>query len=118
MFGAFRSSLTLSGGYLWKKAPRMSVPQKYRLRQRMKQVDTNIENIYQSIIKTSENLKDGDATGLKRIDYLKFEFPKENEMTPRDKYTTFSKNEKNYRRDVHLIPKWTKKSFRENPKYF
>ena len=39
-------------------------------------------------------------------------------MTTRDKYTTFNRHSKNYRKPVHRVPKWTKLSFRENPKYF
>lgn len=117
MFGAFRSSLTLSGGYLWKKAPRLSPPQKYRLRKRMKQVDENIEQIYQGLVQHLQK-PNGSPTGFKKIDHLKFVMPKESQMTPRDKYTTFHKNSKEYRKDLHLIPKWTKKSFRENPKYY
>lgn len=113
MFGAFRSSLTAYGGYLWKRAPRLSPPQKQRLRMRMKQVDHNIEALYQSL-KPAQ----GELTGYKKIDYLKFVLPKEHEMTPRDKYTTFDKKVKGYRKSVHLVPKWTKISFRENPKYF
>jgi hypothetical protein len=117
MFGAFRSTLRLSGGYLWKKAPRLSQPQKYRLRKRMQAVDENIDQIYKGLVQ-HENKAIGEKTGYAKIDHLKFDMPKESEMTPRDKYTTFDKKEKTYRKDLHLIPKWTKKSFRENPKYF
>lgn len=117
MFGAFKASLTRQGGYLWKKAPRLSRDQKDGLRVRMKQVDSNIEAIYQGLIHTSGKAE-GNKVGIKLIDYLKFEMPKENEMSARDKYTTFSKKEKGYRRKLHFIPKWTKLSFRENPKYF
>merc|ERR1711890_10564 len=113
MFGAFRPSATLSGGYLWKVAPRMSAPQKNRLRRRMKLVDQNIEVLYQSL-----KLPDQETTGFDKIDHLKFNFPKEHEMLPRDKYTTFDKKAKDYRKSVHRVPKWTKLSFRENPKYF
>ncbi|XBA47581.1 hypothetical protein SBP28_002054 [Candidozyma auris] len=113
MFGAFRSSLVAYGGYLWKKAPRLSQPQKQRLRRRMQLVDHNIEVLYQSL-KQDNSV----STGYKKIDALKFEFPKENEMSPRDKYTTFDKKVRGYRKSVHFVPKWTKKSFRENPKYF
>lgn len=113
MFGPFRATLAAYGGYLWKKAPRLSPPQKYRLRQRMKLVDRNIEVLYQSLKKEGQEL-----TGFKKIDYLKFDFPKESEMIPRDKYSTFNRKAKDYRRSLHLEPKWTKRSFRENPKYF
>lgn len=113
MFGAFKSTLALSGGYLWKVAPRMSRPQKFRLRKRMRLVDENIEVLYKSL--KAEN---GESTGYRKIDHLKFNFPKEHEMTARDKYTTFDKKAKNYRKSVHRMSKWTKRSFRENPKYF
>lgn len=111
MFGPFQGSLTLLGGYLWKSAPRLSTPQKYRLRKRMKLVDSNIENIFQSLN------QDG-KTGYAKLDYLKYKYPKEYQMTPRDKYTTFDKKAKGYRKLVFKVPKWTKKSFRENPKYY
>ncbi|EGV60798.1 hypothetical protein PSN45_001412 [Yamadazyma tenuis] len=110
MFGAFRASLTNHGGYLWKSAPRLSSPQKSRLRQRMKTVDANIEAIYQSLPKDHNGL-----TSYRKVDYLKFKFPKENEMSAKDKYTTFDKKAKDYRKLVFKVPKWTKKSFRENP---
>lgn len=113
MFGAFKSTLSLSGGYLWKVAPRMSGPQKYRLRRRMKTVDENIEVLYKSL-----KLDNVESTGYDKIDYLKFQFPKEHEMKPKDKYTTFDKKAKDYRKSIHRVPKWTKLSFRENPKYF
>lgn len=110
MFGAFRQSAVAYGGYLWKFAPRMSGPQKYRLRQRMKQVDHNIEVIYKSLAK-------GDSTGYNKIDKL-MATPREHEMSPRDKYTTFDKKSKGYRKSLHRVPKWTKMSFRENPENF
>lgn len=113
MFGPFRQTLVAYGGYLWKKAPRLSPPQKNRLRKRMQLVDRNIEILYKSLKPEGELL-----TGYKKIDKLMFEFPKEHQMLPRDKYTTFDKKAKGYRKSVHLVPKWTKKSFRENPQYF
>ena len=113
MFGAFRTSPIISGGYVWKVAPRMSGPQKYRLRNRMKRVDENIEVLYQSL-----KLKDQESTGYRKIDYLKHNFPKEHELSSRDKYTTFDKKAKDYRKSLHRVPKWTKLSFRENPKYY
>ncbi|RLV95658.1 54S ribosomal protein L31 mitochondrial [Spathaspora sp. JA1] len=117
MFGAFHGSLVRCGGYLWKKAPRLSAPQKYRLRQRMRQVDENIDVIYRGLIE-HQGKTVGEATGFKKIDYLQFEMPKEKDMLPKDKYTTFNKHARNYRKKLHLVPKWTKTSFRENPKYF
>lgn len=81
----------------------------------MQLVDRNIEVLYQSLKPAGEGQV---STGHPKIDHLKFVFPKENEMKPVDKYTTFNKNAKNYRKAVHHVPKWTKLSFRENPKYF
>ncbi|RCK66732.1 54S ribosomal protein L31, mitochondrial [Candida viswanathii] len=105
------------GGYLWKYNSRISAGQKASMRSRMKQVDENIKNIYEGLL-AAQGKTPGELTGAKRIDYLQFEFPKESEMTPRDKYTTFNRHWKNYRKPVHRVPKWTKLSFREDPKYF
>lgn len=105
-------SLPSFGGYLWKKAPRLSVPQKYRLRLRMRQVDHNIAVLFESL-----KPEGASETPYPKINRL-FALPKEAEMSPRDKYTTFNKKSKDYRKSVHLVPKWTKKLFRENPKYF
>lgn len=113
MFGPFRSTLSACGGYLWKKAPRLSPPQKNRLRNRMKLVDRNIEVLYKSLKPENEV-----STGYKKIDALKFTILPESEMSTRDKYTTFDKKAKGYRKSLHLVPKWTKLSFRLNPKYF
>lgn len=110
-------SLVRTGGYLWKFNSRISTSQKAKLRSRMKQVDENIKQIYEGILKI-QNKSNGEFTGIKKIDDLNFKFPKEFEMKPNDKYTTFNKNWKNYRKPVHRVPKWTKISFRENPKYF
>ncbi|ODQ77895.1 hypothetical protein BABINDRAFT_177856 [Babjeviella inositovora NRRL Y-12698] len=54
----------------------------------------------------------------KAIMELKWKFPKEHEMDPKDKYTHYSKYAKNYRKSLHKFPKWTKLSLRENPKGF
>lgn len=79
----------------------------------MQLVDRNIEVLYQSL--KQENSA---STGYKKIDALKFDFPKENEMLTKDKYTAFDKKVRGYRKSVHFVPKWTKKSFRDHPKYF
>lgn len=44
--------------------------------------------------------------------------PKELEMEPKDKYTHYLKYAKNYRKGVHMFPKWTKLTLRENPRGF
>lgn len=95
----------------------MSAPQKYRLRQRMDVVDNNVDVLYQSILKLKGE-QPGAPTGYKKLDRLALEMPREPEMSTKDKYTTFTKHSKTYRKDVHRVPKWTKKSFRQNPKYF
>ncbi|KAL6452510.1 MRPL31 54S ribosomal protein L31 [Candida maltosa Xu316] len=106
-----------SGGYLWKFRPVISTSQKASLKSRMRQVDDNIKTIYEGLIQVQGKNK-GESTGYKKIDYLQFEFPKEHQMSSRDKFTTFNKNWKGYRKPIHRVPKWTKISFRENPKYF
>lgn len=113
MFGPFKGTLPTFGGLLWKRSWRMSQDQKFRLRKRMQQVDQNIEVLYKSLKPLDSKL-----TGHPKIDHLKFVFPKEKDMKASDKYTTFNKNAKDYRKAVHHVPKWTKLSFRENPKYF
>ncbi|KAI0464299.1 hypothetical protein LJB42_001905 [Komagataella kurtzmanii] len=110
MFGPFRATLVDLGGLLWKRPWRMSKPQKYRLRKRMQLVDSNIDIIYQGLTK--------EGLSCKVIDNLKQNFPKEHEVLPKNKYTVFNKTAKNYRKGVHLVPKWTKKSLRENPEFF
>ncbi|CAK7893394.1 54S ribosomal protein L31, mitochondrial [[Candida] anglica] len=113
MLGPFRGTLPTFGGLLWKRSWRMSPDQKSRLRKRMQVVDKNIEVLYESL-----KIQGQETTGHPKLDYLMHTFPKENEMSATDKYTTFNKNSKNYRKSVHHVPKWTKLSFRENPKYF
>lgn len=76
----------------------------------MQLVDSNIENLYQGL--KSQGLQ------LELVNKLKFEFAKESEMLPKDKYTVFNKTSRGYRKSVHLVPKWTKKSFRSNPEHF
>lgn len=45
-------------------------------------------------------------------------FPRENQMSAKDKYTVFNRKSKDYRKSVHKVPKWTKLSLRRNPKFF
>lgn len=83
----------------------------------MQLVDENIDAIYRGLIQLQGSTP-GSPTGYSKVDFLKFDMPKENELTPRDKYTAFDKKVKNYRKDLHLVPKWTKKTFRVFPKNF
>lgn len=113
----------------------MSPNQKYRQRRRLKAVD-------QVIATVDEGLKSKGMTS-KLLDRLKAEVPLESEMLPRDKYTTFSRQEKGYRIGLHRkslslgwtlclqisqltsilfdfigVQKWTRKTIRVNPKGF
>lgn len=125
MFGAFKSTMVKSGGYLWKFAPKLSQPQKYRLRKRMQLVDANIDAIHKGLLlhQLEKGVLPGvsateSLTGYKKLDHAKYTMPKESEMSPEDKYSTFNPNSKDYRRSLHREPKWTKRSFRENPTHF
>ncbi|KAI5951452.1 hypothetical protein KGF54_004526 [Candida jiufengensis] len=111
-------SLVRTGGYVWKFTPHITSTQRANLKKRMLQVDENIQQIYQGLIKTNKIETQGKKTGYEKIDHLKFEFPKFNQMSSRDKYTTFSRHSRDYRKPIHRVPKWTKLSFRENPKHF
>ncbi|KAH9826516.1 54S ribosomal protein L31, mitochondrial [Teratosphaeria destructans] len=59
----------------------------------------------------------GEGT-IKLIERWKAEMPAEAEMLPRDKYTMFDRKERNYRKGVHKLPKWTRVSQRLNPPGF
>ncbi|CAK9435457.1 mitochondrial 54S ribosomal mL60 domain-containing protein [Lodderomyces beijingensis] len=131
-------SLRTLGGYVWKFPNHITRCQRANLRKRSLQVDENIEQIYQGlyqqqklqqeqieagvVINTGPKVKifnqDQGRTGEKRVDFHKFEYPKFLSLSQRDKYFTFNRNAKNYRKPIHRVPKWTKTSFRENPKYF
>ncbi|KAI9762224.1 MAG: hypothetical protein M4579_000547 [Chaenotheca gracillima] len=52
---------------------------------------------------------------MKAIERWKAEMPTEAEMRPKDKYTMFDRKEKNYRKGIHKLPKWTRLSQRINP---
>ncbi|OMJ10801.1 54S ribosomal protein L31, mitochondrial [Smittium culicis] len=80
MFGAFKPSFAALGGRAWK---------------RLAAVDEVVETLAAS------------GVSFKKLD-LALALPKEHEMEPRDKYTTFSKTAKNYRKGVHKVPKFTK----------
>lgn len=110
MFGPFRASPVNLGGLLWKRSWRLSAPQKRRQRHRMQLVDSNIDVLY-------EGLK-ANAMSAKKIEDLKTNFPRENEMKSKDKYTVFNKHARGYRKGVHFVPKWTKLSLRDNPENF
>lgn len=105
MFGAFRPSSTSLGGLLWKTPYRLSPTRKANHRQRLKAVDEVIAAVASSGVQTRS---------LARAMAL----PTEAEMSPTDKYTTFSVRSRGYRKGVHKVPKWTRMTMRENPKGF
>ncbi|GMM45184.1 mitochondrial 54S ribosomal protein YmL31 [Pichia kluyveri] len=110
MIGAFKSTCSVLSGLLWKKPWRLSAPQKRRQRHRMQTVDENIRVLFEGLQENGMNSK--------KITNLQLNFPKENEMLPRDKYTVFNKHSRGYRKGAHFVPKWTKLSLRENPENY
>lgn len=92
--------------YTYRKNPwRLSSTRKMRVRQRLRDVDSVIETIKASGVQ---------CRALDRDLML----PKESDMHSRDKYTVFSPHDKNYRKSVHKVPKFTRKSLRVNPRGF
>lgn len=129
MFGPFRSTQTLLGGLLWKIPWRMSAPQKARQRTRLRAVDDVLSNLKLGLhlAKNSMTVAEGSELNLRKIKpkvkslrlLNKAEnFPREDQMSSRDKYTIFNKYSKGYRKGIHKVPKWTKVSSRRNPKHF
>ncbi|KAG7562797.1 hypothetical protein FFLO_01752 [Filobasidium floriforme] len=105
MFGAFRTSQVNFGGLLWKSPWRLSPTRKANQRKRMKAVDSVIEAVRASGVE------------FKALD-RNLALPKESEMKPKDKYTTFSRTTEGYRKSVHKVPKFTRLTLRENPRGF
>ncbi|QLG72581.1 hypothetical protein HG535_0D02890 [Zygotorulaspora mrakii] len=131
MFGPFKATSTLMGGLLWKIPWRMSSHQKQRVRQRLKDVDEVLRQVnlglhversekkglaYDKAISSKTLLK----PRLKTLRLLNKSsiFPKEFQMSSKDKYTVFDKKEKDYRKGIHKVPKFTKLSLRRNPKFY
>ncbi|SCU77867.1 LAFA_0A03752g1_1 [Lachancea sp. 'fantastica'] len=131
MFGPFKSSNTLLGGLLWKIPSTMSRPQKQRQRHRLQDVDNVLQNLklglhavrsmakgasYETAVSSSKLLK----PRVKQLRVLNKNslFPPEKQMSYRDKYTYFNKQAKQYRKGMHMLPKWTKVSQRRNPRFF
>lgn len=131
MFGPFKPSSTVLGGLLWKIPWRMSRPQKQRQRHRLQQVDKVLKNLnlglhiqrcekkgieFESALQTRKLLKP-QVKHLRLLSKASV-FPKEREMSYKDKYTFFNKQASGYRKGLHKLPKWTKVSQRRNPKFF
>lgn len=91
---------------VYRKNPwRMSATRKARVRQRLRDVDTVIDTIRTSGVQ------------CRALEYAK-QLPTESEMHPRDKYTVFSPHGANFRKSVHKVPKFTRKTLRVNPRGF
>ncbi|KAL7415956.1 60s ribosomal protein l31 [Mrakia frigida] len=90
------------GGIVWSFNHRMSTAQKSNHRNRLKTVDSVIATVTQSGVQ------------LKALDLCN-QLPKEHEMVPKDKYTTFSRTGKHYRKWMHRVPHFTKLTLRTNP---
>ena len=113
---------------------RMSSPQKYRHRQRLRRVDRVVETVRSAL------LQHAGGTTIPAIERWRAEMPTEAEMEPRDKYTVFDRKARGYRKGLHSIslsllassfllsclradwaievPKWTRVSQRVNPPGF
>lgn len=131
MFGPFKSSGTLLGGLLWKIPWRMSSHQKQRVRDRLKNVDEVVKQInlglhierceakgltYEKALEMPKMYKPRSA--FLRLLNKSSVFPKEGQMSSKDKYTVFNRKANGYRKSVHKVPKWTKLSLRKNPDFF
>ncbi|KAJ2080942.1 hypothetical protein H4R24_002695 [Coemansia sp. RSA 988] len=104
--GAFRPTLAAFGGRAWRIPWRMSKTRKANVRKRLREVDGVIDTLMASGVQ------------CKQLDLIK-DLPRENEMLPRDKYTTFSRTAKNHRKSVHKVPHFTKRPIpRTTPKNF
>ncbi|KAJ1921563.1 hypothetical protein H4219_000600 [Mycoemilia scoparia] len=93
--GPFRPSLVAFGGKAWRIPWRLSKTRKANVRKRLRAVDSVIDTLVESGVQ------------FKQLDLAK-KLPKEHEMNPRDKYTTFSRTARNYRKGIHKVPKFTK----------
>ena len=131
MFGPFKATNALFGGLLWKVPWRMSSHQKQRVRDRLRDVDGVVKQINLGLhvqrCETKDIQYDEAINARKmfkpRVKSLRLLnkpsiFPREFQMSPKDKYSVFDKKARGYRKGVHKVPKWTKLSLRTNPRYF
>ncbi|KAG0167181.1 hypothetical protein DFQ28_005677 [Apophysomyces sp. BC1034] len=105
MFGPFRPSFVAQGGLLWKNPFRMSASRKANVRKRLKDVDQVIATVADSGVRCKALTE---ALAL----------PTEAQMSPRDKYTVFSRYGLGHRKSLHKLPKFTKKTARTSPPGF
>lgn len=71
----------------------MSNPQKYRLRQRLRRIDSIVATVDAALAKK--------GLTTKSVERWKAEMPREEEMRPRDKYSMFDRKVRGYRKGVH-----------------
>jgi Mitochondrial ribosomal protein L31 len=71
----------------------MSRPRKARQRARLRHVDKVVSIVDQALSRI--------GLTTKATERWKAEMPTEAEMRPKDKYTIFARNEKNYRKGIH-----------------
>lgn len=101
--------------------------QKRRHRERLRRVDGVIDTV-------TEALQKAGLGSIKELDRWHAEMPREEDMSPKDKYTVFDRKERTYRKGIHSewaethsmlkegtsnepteIPKWTRTTQRINP---
>ncbi|KAJ6135263.1 hypothetical protein N7512_000423 [Penicillium capsulatum] len=83
---------------------------KARQRKRLRAVDRVVDTLSAALTRNGQSTK--------AVQRWYAEMPREEEMLPKDKYTLFDKKEKNYRKSLHKLPKWTRVSQRVNPPGF
>jgi hypothetical protein len=74
---------------------RLSQPQKFRHRKRLRAVDDVVATVSKALAKKGETLK--------QLERWQAEMPTEAEMLPKDKYTIFDPKEKRYRKAIHSM---------------
>ncbi|CAI1536199.1 hypothetical protein SEUBUCD646_0K00900 [Saccharomyces eubayanus] len=131
MFGPFKLTSPVAGGLLWKIPWRMSTHQKCRQRERLRNVDQVINQLtlglhvqrcqgkgltYQEALESKKKYKP--RSKVLRLLNKPSVFPKESQMSSKDKYWAFDKKATGYRKGIHKVPKWTKLSIRKTPKFF
>jgi len=112
---------------------RLSKTRKFRQRLRLKSVDSVIATLSNSLPQNSITpiaslVSSALSEPAQRVaswfgdgiisQVQAHELPTEQEMRPKDKYTTFSRKETGYRKGIHKVPQWTKVTDRLNPKGF
>lgn len=93
--GAFSATTACLGGLVKKQRFRLTSTQKYRQRNRLKAVDSIIDVLVESGVK------------LKALDKQRLA-PREDQLTPFQKYWVPAKRFRDGFKPIHWVPKWTK----------